>query len=221
MFSVGMDTDRRAYFTSATIVIAIPTGVKIFSWLGTIYGTKVSSSVTVSWALGFIFLFSVGGITGVVLANSSLDIALHDTYYVVAHFHYVLRMGAVFALVGGILHWFPLITGVLFNEEKIKIQFWLFFIGANITFFPMHFLGLRGMPRRYRDYPDRFREWNWIVRAGSFITFLSRVYFVFLVGESFINKVRVFSSPRFFTADAIAVCPPFFHSYECIPKIYY
>src|SRR5215471_17318435 len=222
MYVVGLDVDTRAYFTAATMVIAVPTGIKIFSWIATMWGGSISFKTPMLWAMGFIFLFTIGGVTGVVLANAGVDRSFTDTYYVVAHFHYVLSLAAVFAIFGGWYYWFPKMTGYLYSEAIGKLHFWLMFIGANLTFFPMHFLGLAGMPRRIADYPDAFTGWNMVASIGSYISFAGLLVYLFGIAQAFARKRYAPANPwgaGATTLEWLLPSPPAFHSYETLPRI--
>jgi cytochrome c oxidase subunit 1 len=222
MFTVGLSTGTQAYFVAATMVIAVPTGVKIFSWIATMWGGSIEFRAPMLWVLGFIFLFTIGGVTGVVLANAGIDRSLHDTYYVIAHFHYVMGVAAVFAIFGGWYYWFPKISGYMYNETIAKAQFWVMFIGANIIFFPQHFLGLAGMPRRYVDYPDAFHGWNEISSYGSYLTGLGVIIFFVGMIEAFSRKRVAGKNPwgaGATTLEWTLPSPPPFHQFETLPRI--
>jgi cytochrome c oxidase subunit 1 len=222
MYTVGMSAGAQAYFVAATMVIAVPTGVKVFSWIATMWGGSIDFKTPMLWAIGFIFLFTVGGVTGVVLANAGVDRVLQDTYYVVAHFHYVLSLGAVFAIFAGWYYWFPKITGYMYNETIGKIHFWVTFIGVNLVFFPQHFLGLAGMPRRYVDYPDAFQGWNMVSSFGSYISGFGIVIFFFGVFLSFRRKELAGNNPwgaGATTLEWTLPSPPPFHQFSTLPLI--
>ncbi|GJE19375.1 cytochrome c oxidase subunit I [Methylobacterium marchantiae] len=222
MYTVGLSLQTQSYFVFATMVIAVPTGVKIFSWIATMWGGSIRFTAAMHWAVGFIFLFTVGGVTGVVLANSAVDKYLHDTYYVVAHFHYVLSLGAVFIIFAGVYYWFPKMTGYVIPEWAGKLHFWLAFIGANVLFFPMHFLGLAGMPRRYADYPEAFAGWHKVSTWGGHIFALGMVVFFIGVVLAFRSKVRAADNPwgeGATTLEWTLSSPPPFHQFETLPTI--
>jgi cytochrome c oxidase subunit 1 len=222
MFATGLSVNSRAYFTFATMVIAVPTGIKIFSWLATMWGGSLEFKTPMLWAVGFIALFTTGGVTGVVLANAGVDIQLHDTYYVIAHFHYVLSLGAVFAIFAGFYYWIPKISGRMYPERLAKFQFWVMFVGVNLTFFPQHFLGLQGMPRRIPDYPDAYAGWNYVSSIGAYITFAGVLLFVYIAVRTLLAGERAANNPWGVGATTLewtVSSPPPLHSFETLPKI--
>src|SRR5690349_20646501 len=222
MYTTGLSLDTQRYFVFATMVIAVPTGVKIFSWIATMWGGSISMRTPMLWAIGFIFLFTVGGVTGVQLANAGLDRSLHDTYYVVAHFHYVLSLGAVFAIFAGWYYWFPKMTGYMYSPFIARTHFWVTFIGVNLVFFPQHFLGLAGMPRRYVDYPDAFAGWNLVSSIGSYISAFGVLIFLYGVVDAFMRKQQAGDNPwgpGATTLEWTLSSPPPFHQFEVLPRV--
>ena len=222
MYTVGLSVDTKAYFVFATMVIAVPTGIKVFSWIATMWGGSIEFKTPMLWAIGFVFLFTVGGVTGVVLANAGVDVVLQDTYYVVAHFHYVLSLGAVFAIFSGFYYWFPKFTGYMYSELLGKLHFWVTFVGVNLAFFPMHFLGLQGMPRRYVDYPDAFAGWNEVSSIGAFIAGFGVLIFLAMCAEAFMKKRKAADNPWGVGATTLEwtlSSPPPFHQFNELPRI--
>jgi cytochrome c oxidase subunit 1 len=204
------------------MVIAVPTGVKVFSWIATMYGGSIELKTPMLWAIGFIILFTIGGVTGVVLANAGVDFALHNTYYVIAHFHYVLSLGAVFALFAGFYYWIGKMSGRQYPEWAGKLHFWTMFVGVNLTFFPQHFLGRQGMPRRYVDYPEQFAFWNYVSSIGAFISYAATLFFVFIVFHTLMYGKRVganYWGEGATTLEWTLSSPPPYHQFETLPKI--
>jgi cytochrome c oxidase subunit I len=223
MFTTGMSLNAQRYFVFATMVIAVPTGVKVFSWLATMWGGSISLRPPMLWAIGFVFVFTVGGVTGVVLANAAIDRYLHDTYYVVAHFHYVMSLGAVFSIFAGFYYWFPKMTGYLYDEKLAKWHFWVSFVGINLTFFPQHFLGFQGMPRRVVDYTSAYATWNFVSSIGAYISGAGTLIFLYVIYEAFVAKRQAADNPwgpGATTLEWKVPSPAPFHTWETPPQIY-
>src|SRR5579871_4609251 len=222
MFTTGMSLNAQRYFVFATMVIAVPTGVKVFSWLATMWGGSISLRAPMLWAIGFVFVFTVGGVTGVVLANAAIDRYLHDTYYVVAHFHYTMSLGAVFSIFAGFYYWFPKMSGYLYDEAKAKWHFWVSFVGINLTFFPQHFLGFAGMPRRIMDYTDAYWFWNFVSSIGAFIAGVGTLLFLYVLYDAFKAKRPAPANPwgpGATTLEWTLSSPPPFHQFLTPPVI--
>jgi len=222
MYAVGMTLDSQIYFTAATLVIAVPTGIKIFSWIATMWGGSVTFKTPMLFTLGMIILFTIGGVTGVVLANAAVDQTMHDTYYVVAHFHYTMSMGALFSMFAGFYYWFPKMSGYHYNEILGKIHFWIAFAGVNLIFFPQHFLGIAGMPRRIVDYPDAYAGWNEVSTWGAYLSFFGAIFFLFIIAEAFMRKRKAEANPYgdgATTLEWTLPSPPPFHQFNELPHI--
>jgi cytochrome c oxidase subunit 1 len=222
MYTVGMSVTQQSYFMLATMVIAVPTGIKVFSWIATMWGGSIEFKTPMLWAFGFLFLFTLGGVTGIVLSQAGVDRAYHDTYYVVAHFHYVMSLGAVFGIFAAIYYWFGKMTGRQYPEWAGKLHFWTFFIGANLTFFPQHFLGRQGMPRRYIDYPEAFAYWNYVSSIGAFIAFASFVFFLVFITYAIFRGARITENNYWNeyadTLEWTLPTPPPEHTFEQLPE---
>ncbi len=222
MYTVGMSLTQQSYFMLATMVIAVPTGIKVFSWIATMWGGSIEFKTPMLWAFGFLFLFTVGGVTGIVLSQAPVDRVYHDTYFVVAHFHYVMSLGAVFAIFAGVYYWIGKMSGRQYPEWAGKLHFWMMFIGSNMTFFPQHFLGRQGMPRRYIDYPEAFAYWNWVSSLGAFLSFASFVFFIGIVVYTLRAGKRVTENNYWNeyadTLEWTLPCPPPEHTFETLPK---
>jgi cytochrome c oxidase subunit 1 len=222
MYTVGLSAASQAYFAAASMVIAVPTGIKIFSWLATMWGGTIRFTTPMLWAMGFVFVFTLGGVTGVVLANPGVDRLFQDTYYVVAHFHYVLSLGAVFAIFAAWYYWFPKMTGYMHDETLGRLHFWVTFIGVNLAFFPHHFLGLAGMPRRIGDYPEAFAPWNLMSSVGAYISGFGLLVFFVGIAVAFLRKQRAANNPwgaGATTLEWTLSSPPPFHAFERLPRI--
>jgi cytochrome c oxidase subunit 1 len=222
MFTTGISVDAQAYFQTASFIIAVPTGIKIFSWIATMWGGSIEFKTPMLWAIGFIMLFTIGGVTGIVMANASVDHVIHNTYYIVAHFHYVLSLGSVFGIFAGFYYWIGKMSGRQYNETFGKIHFWTTFIGVNLTFFPMHFLGLAGMPRRISDYPDAFAGWNFVCSIGSYITFASTMFFAFVAFQTLLAGRRIGANPwgdGAMTLEWTVSSPPPLHNFAELPHV--
>ena len=222
MYTVGMSSTAQAYFMVATMVIAVPTGVKICSWIATMWGGSIRFTAPMLFSVGLIFLFTLGGVTGVILSNAGVDRAFHDTYYVVAHFHYTMSLGATFGIFAGWYYWFPKMTGYIYHEGLAKLHFWLTFIGVNTIFFPQHFLGLAGMPRRYADYPDAYAGWNFVSSLGAYVSLAGLVVFFIVIIHAFSRKQKAADNPWGVGATTLewtVSSPPPFHTFDRLPQV--
>ena len=222
MFTVGFNVETRIYFVLATMVIAVPTGIKIFSWLATMWGVSIEFKTPMLYAMGFIFLFVVGGVTGITLANAGVDMAFHDTYFVIAHFHYVLSIATIYGIFCGMFYWLPKMCGKMYDETLGQWQFWITFIGVNVLFFPQHFLGMAGMPRRIPDYPDAYAGWNMVSSIGGAISLVGALMFLYILWKTITAGEKAPANPwgeGATTLEWTVDSPAPFHTHEQIPEI--